>query len=121
MYVQQPPGFVDLNCSNHVYKFTKALYGLKQAPRALYGRLSSFLIDNGFNRSKNDTTLFTKKNGKYMLIVQIYVDDIIFGPTNAALAEEFSNLMYNEFEMSIMSELKFSWNYKSSNSRKRHS
>ena len=89
VYVQQPPGFVDPNYPNHVYKLTKALYGLKQAPRAWYGRLSTFLLENDFNRGKNDTTLFTKKDKEDILIVRIYVDDIIFGSTNAAPVEEF--------------------------------
>ena len=107
VYVQQPPGFVDPTFPNHVYKLTKALYGLKQAPRAWYGRLSSFLIENDFIRGTNDTTLFTKKRNDAILLVQIYVDDIIFGSTNAALAEEFSSLMRSEFEMSMMGELQF--------------
>jgi hypothetical protein len=107
VYVHQPMGFVNLNFSNHVYKLDKALYGLKQALRAWYGRLSSFLIDNGFSRGINDTTLFTKNRDNELLLVQIYVDDIIFGSTNATLAEEFSILMSSEFEMSMMGELNF--------------
>jgi Reverse transcriptase (RNA-dependent DNA polymerase) len=85
----------------------QALYGLKQAPRAWYGRLSSFLIENGFTRGINDTTLFTKKRDNDLLLVQIYVDDIIFGSTNAALAEVFLILMSSEFEMSMMGELNY--------------
>ena len=107
VYVQQPPDFIDPIYPNHVLKLTKALYGLKQAPRVWYGRLSTFLVENGFIRGKNDTTLFTKKRDNAILLVQIYVDDIIFGSTNAALAEEFSSLMSSEFEMSMMGELTF--------------
>jgi len=107
VYVNQPQGFVDPTFPNHVLRLTKALYGLKQAPRAWYGRLSSFLIDNEFIRGENDTTLFTKKRDGSLLVVQIYVDDIIFGSPNAALAEEFSSLMSSEFEMSMMGELNF--------------
>jgi Reverse transcriptase (RNA-dependent DNA polymerase) len=107
VYVHQPMDFVNSTFSNHVYKLDKALYYLKQAPRAWYGRLSSFLIENGFIRGINDTTLFTKKRDNDLLLVQIYVDDIIFGSTNAALAEEFSILMSSEFEMSMMGELNF--------------
>jgi hypothetical protein len=46
-------------------------------------------------------------DGKDMLIVQIYVDDIIFGSTNENLCKEFPKTMQNEFVMSMMGELKF--------------
>ncbi|KAJ3686570.1 hypothetical protein LUZ61_015734 [Rhynchospora tenuis] len=107
VFVQQPPGFVDHFKPDHVFKLHKALYGLKQAPRAWYGRLCTFLLDNGFSRGKMDSTLFTKKRDDHLLLVQIYVDDIIFGSTNATLVEEFSSLMSSEFEMSMMGELNF--------------
>ncbi|KAJ4792962.1 Pol [Rhynchospora pubera] len=107
VYVQQPPGFVDHFNPDHVYKLHKALYGLKQAPRAWYGRLCTFLLDNDFSRGKMDTTLFTNKRDDHLLLVQIYVYDIIFGSTNATLAQEFSSLMSSEFEMSMMGELTF--------------
>ena len=80
---------------------------MKQAPRAWYGRLSTFLASHDFERGKSDTTLFTKKKGDAILLVQIYVDDIIFGSSDSALAEEFSILMSSEFEMSMMGELNF--------------
>ena len=90
MYVEQPPGFEDHEKSNHVYKLQKALYGLKQAPRAWYERLSKFLMEKGFWRGSVDTTLFLKKNKHDLLMVQIYVDDIIFGATNQKLCECFA-------------------------------
>ena len=101
------PGFENFKFSNHVFKLSKALYGLKQAPRAWYERLSNFLLEKGFSKGKVDTTLFIKKSNHDLLIVQIYVDDIIFGATNHCLCEEFSKLMQGEFEMSMMGELKF--------------
>jgi hypothetical protein len=107
VYVEQPPGFENHEFPNHVFKLSKALYGLKQAPRAWYERLSGFLIEKGFTRGKLDTTLFLIFDGKDMLIVQIYVDDIIFGSTNENLCKEFSKTMQDEFEMSMMGELKF--------------
>ena len=79
--VEQPPGFEDDKKPNHVYKL-KALYGLKQAPRAWYERLRDFLLSKGFTMGKVDTTLFIKKIGKDLFVLQIYVDDIIFGSTN---------------------------------------
>lgn len=107
VYVSQPPGFQDHKLPNHVYKLKKALYGLKRAPRAWYDRLSTFLISNGFSMGKAHNTLFIKRKSKDIIIVQIYVDDIIFGATNDVLCEEFSECMHSEFEMSMMSELNF--------------
>ncbi|KAI4303431.1 hypothetical protein MLD38_039063 [Melastoma candidum] len=107
VYVDQPPRFEDPKKHDHVYKLDKALYGLKQAPRAWYERLSQFLIEKGYRKGKVDTTLFLKKHGTELLIVQIYVDDIIFGSTNNALCNEFAKLIKGEFEMSMMGELTF--------------
>jgi len=107
VFVKQPPSFDDLKHPDHVYKLKKSLYGLKQAPRAWYDRLSNFLIKNDFKRGQVDTTLFRRTLKKDILVLQIYIDDIIFGSTNASLCKEFSKLMQDEFEMSMMGELKF--------------
>ena len=107
VYVEQPPGFEIPDKPNHVYKLQKALYGLKQAPRAWYERLSNFLLEKEFSRGKVDTTLFIKRKHNDILLVQIYVDDIIFGSTNDSLCKEFSLDMQSEFEMSMMGELKY--------------
>ncbi|GJX44161.1 retrovirus-related pol polyprotein from transposon TNT 1-94 [Tanacetum coccineum] len=85
VYVSQPDGFVDKDKPNHVYKLKKALYGLKQAPRAWYDMLSSFLISQDFSKGSVDPTLFIRRDGNELLLVQIYVDDIIF----AASTPEF--------------------------------
>ncbi|XP_019244462.1 PREDICTED: uncharacterized protein LOC109224331, partial [Nicotiana attenuata] len=105
--VKQPPGFESKECPEHVYKLDKALYGLKQAPRAWYERLSKFLLEHGYKRGKIDSTLFLKEKGKDLLVVQIYVDDIIFGATSDRLSKDFAKLMGSEFEMSMMGELNF--------------
>jgi hypothetical protein len=107
VYVEQPPGFEDSEYPNHVYKLSKALYGLKQAPRAWYECLWDFLITNGFKVGKADPTLFIKTVAKDLFICQIYVDDIIFGSTNKSTCEEFSRIMIQKFEMSMMGELKY--------------
>src|SRR5580765_7828591 len=107
VYVHQPPGFESSNHPEKVFKLKKSLYGLKQAPRAWYERLSNFLLENKFTRGKVDTTLFCKTFKNDILIVQIYVDDIIFGSANPSLCQEFAKLMQAEFEMSLMGELKF--------------
>ena len=107
VYVKQPPGFEDLNFPNHVYKLNKALYGLKQAPRAWYEHLREFLLECGFEVGQIDSTLFTKKVKGELFICQLYVDDIIFGSSNNAFNVEFSKLMTDRFEMSMMGELSF--------------
>ncbi|KAD6118915.1 hypothetical protein E3N88_10186 [Mikania micrantha] len=106
VYVCQPPGFDDVHHPDWVYKLDKALYGLKQAPRAWYDTLSQFLLSNNFSRGTIDKTLFIKRVDKELLLVQIYVDDIIFGSTKQSMCEQFSKLMSSKFEMSALSELK---------------
>jgi hypothetical protein len=107
VYAEQPPGFEDSEYPNHVYKLSKALYGLKQAPRAWYECLRDFLIANGFKVGKVNPTLFTKTIANDLFICQIYVDDIIFGSTNKSTCEEFSRIMVQKFEMSMMGDLKY--------------
>jgi hypothetical protein len=107
VYVEQPPGFEDSEYPTHVYKLSKALYGLKQAPRAWYECLRDFLITNGFKLGKANPTLFTKTFAKGLFICQIYVDDIIFGSSNKSSCEEFTRIMIQKFEMSMMGELKY--------------
>ena len=107
VFVEQPPGFECSMKANHVYKLKKALYGLKQAPRAWYERLSIFLLNKDFTTETVDTILFIKKIESDILIVQIYVDDILFGSTNKKMCDDFSRKMSEEFEMSMMGELCF--------------
>ncbi|GJV33891.1 putative ribonuclease H-like domain-containing protein [Tanacetum coccineum] len=94
VYVCQPPGFEDPQFPDKVYKVEKALYGLHQAPRAWYETLSTYLIENGFRRGTIDKTLFIKKDKGDILLVQVYVDDIIFGSTKKSLCDEFEGLWY---------------------------
>ncbi|KAI3735591.1 hypothetical protein L6452_15098 [Arctium lappa] len=107
VYVEQPPGFYDPKHPNYVYKLDKALYGLKQAPRAWYDTLSSFLISENFERGKIDNTLFFRKIKGHIILVQIYVDDIIFGSTNPSLCTRFAERMKKEYKMSMMGELTY--------------
>jgi hypothetical protein len=90
-----------------VYKLRKMLYGLKQAPRAWYGRLRGFLFERGFEMGKVDQTLFLLRQGRDILIVYVYVDDIIFGGSSNSLVARFAEDMSWEFEMSMMGELQF--------------
>ena len=107
VFVEQPPGFIDPRFPNHVYRLDKALYGLKQAPRAWYETLAQFLLKNGFTRGTIDKTMFYINKGNDLLLVQIYVDDIIFGSTNDILCQKFSKLMQSTYQMSIMGELSY--------------
>jgi hypothetical protein len=90
-----------------VYKLRKALYGLKQAPRAWYGRVRGFLFGRGFEMGKVDQTLFLIRQGRDILIVQVYVDDIVFGGSSNSLVTRLAEDMSREFEMSMMGELQF--------------
>jgi hypothetical protein len=107
VYVTQPPGFESEKYPHGVYKLRKALYGLKQAPRAWYGRLRGFLFEREFEMGKVDQTLFLLRQGKDILIVQVHVDDIVFGGSSNSLVARFPDDMSREFEMSMMGELQF--------------
>nr|GEY18067.1 retrovirus-related Pol polyprotein from transposon TNT 1-94 [Tanacetum cinerariifolium] len=107
VYVSQLDGFVDPDNPNHVYKLKKALYWLKQAPRAWYDMLSSFLISQEFSKGSVDPTLFICRNGNDILLVQIYVDDIIFAASTPELCDLFAKIMCLKFKMSLMGKNSF--------------
>jgi hypothetical protein len=107
VYVEQPPGFEDNRYPDHVYKLSKVFYGLKEALKAWYECLRDFLIANLFKVGKVDPTLFTKTIDGDLFVLQIYVDEIIFDYTNQKSCDEFSRIMVQKFEISMMGE----WNY----------
>jgi hypothetical protein len=107
VYVEQPLDFKSEKYPNYVYKLYKTLYGLKQAPRAWYEYLTDFLIENDFKIGKGDSTLFTKRMSKDLFVCQIYIDGIIFGSTNKSFYDEFSKIMTDMPEMSMMRVLTF--------------
>nr|GEU39976.1 uncharacterized mitochondrial protein AtMg00810-like [Tanacetum cinerariifolium] len=107
VYVCHPLRFEDPEFPNRVYKVEKALYGLHQAPRAWYETLFTYLLDNGFHRGQIDKTLFIKRLKGDILLVQVYVDDIIFGSTRKEMCTKFEKMMPMEFHMSSMGELTF--------------
>ena len=100
--MSQHPGFEDHNNLDYTFKLKKALYGLKQAPRQWHERLSNFLLSQGYERRKTYKTLFIKNSCNDIILVQVYVDDIIFGSTNESLCEQFVATMQAKFEMSMM-------------------
>ncbi|GKD65137.1 retrovirus-related pol polyprotein from transposon TNT 1-94 [Tanacetum coccineum] len=107
VYVSQRDGFIVPDNPNHVYKLKKALYGLKQAPRAWYDMLSSFLLSQDFYKGSVDPTLLIRKEGKELLLVQVYVDDIIFAASTHELCDIFAKIMYSKFMMSMMGKISF--------------
>jgi hypothetical protein len=107
VYVRQPPGFESEKYPHQVDKLRKALNGLKQAPRAWYGRLRGFLFERGFEMGMVEQTLFLLRQGRDILIVRVYVNDIVFGGSSNSLVARFAEDMSKEFEMSMMGELQF--------------
>jgi hypothetical protein len=103
----QPLGFENPKYPNRMYKLSKALYGLKQASRAWHARLTTFLLAHGYVVGSVDKTPFTLNHGTDFLLVQIYVDDIIFGGSSHTLVSRFQEMMEHEFQMSMMGELTF--------------
>ncbi|GJR83068.1 retrovirus-related pol polyprotein from transposon TNT 1-94 [Tanacetum coccineum] len=107
VYVKQPLGFESSGFPDHVCKLDKAFYGLKQTPKAWYENLYNFLIQNKFARGRIYKTLFIYKSKGDVLLVQVYVDDIIFGSTSYKLCKQLEKLMTNKFKMSMMGELTY--------------
>ncbi|GJT55249.1 retrovirus-related pol polyprotein from transposon TNT 1-94 [Tanacetum coccineum] len=112
VYVKQPPDFESYEFPNHVCKLDKALYGLKQAPRAWYETLSTILTEHKFVRGKINNTLFVYKTQTDVILVQIYVDDIIFWSTSIKLCKQFAKLMTQRYEMSMMGVLTYFLRFK---------
>jgi hypothetical protein len=90
-----------------VYKLSKVLYGLKQAPQTWYAKFKMFLLEHGYVMRSVNNTLFTLNHDTDFLLVQIYVDDIIFGGSSHTLVSRFQEMMESEFQMSMTGELTF--------------
>nr|GEZ03363.1 putative ribonuclease H-like domain-containing protein [Tanacetum cinerariifolium] len=91
------------------FLYEKAMYGLHQAPRAWYGTLSKYLLTNGFQRGTIDQTMFIRRQRGDFILVQVYVDDIIFGSSNPHLCKDFEALMHEKFQMSAMDHQILPW------------
>ena len=87
-------------------RLKKALYGLKQAPRIQYARLEKYLAKIRFSKGIEDSNLYLKVIENGLLIIIVFVDDIIFGENDEA-SNKFSKEVKNEFEMSMIGEVKF--------------
>jgi hypothetical protein len=93
--------------TDFVCKLKKALYGLKQAPRECYSRLDKYLQQAGFRKGSADNNLYIKVSQGNILLIEVYVDDIIFGSDDDRLSQKCAKDMQNEFEMSLLGELSF--------------
>ncbi|GJT71931.1 putative ribonuclease H-like domain-containing protein [Tanacetum coccineum] len=104
VYVCQPPGFEDPNFPDQYYYQNRkgTLMIASRLPRAWYETLSTYLLDNGFQRGKTDKTLFIRRDKGDILLVQVYVDDIIFGSTKKSLCTEFEKIMHKKFQMELI-------------------
>ena len=107
VYIEQPKGFQLSENTDYVCKLKKALYGLKQAPRAWYSRLDKYLQQAGFRKGSAETNLYIKVSQGNILLIEVYVDDIIFGSDDDKLSQKFAKDMQSEFEMSLLGELSF--------------
>src|ERR1700735_2614422 len=107
VYIEQPDGFILGNDPNLVCRLKKALYGLKQAPRAWYYHLDKYLHQQGFSKGSADRNLYTKMDTDKLLIIVVYVDDIIFGGNEESISQNFTSVMQQEFEMSLLGELTY--------------
>nr|GFA50413.1 putative ribonuclease H-like domain-containing protein [Tanacetum cinerariifolium] len=101
-YRKRAIGFEDPDHPDKVYKVVKALYGLHQAPRAWYETLATYLLENGFQRGTIDQTLFIKKQKGDILLVQIYVDDIIFGQVKKNVRLMMDKLVEMKLELILL-------------------
>jgi len=107
VYIEQPEGFLLSQKEDYVCRLKKALYGLKQAPRAWYARLDGYLCQQGFKKGTVDSNLYVQTDKDNLTIVEVYVDDIIFGSNDDRLSKNFSTNMQSEFEMSLLGELTY--------------
>jgi hypothetical protein len=93
--------------ADYVCKLKKVLYGLKQHLRAWYSRLDKYLQQSGFRKESADINLYIKVSQGNILLIEVYVDDIIFGGDDDGFSQKFAKYMHNEFEMSLLGGLPF--------------
>jgi hypothetical protein len=107
VYIEQPEGFQLSENTDYVCKLKKALYGLKHASRAWYSKMDKYLQHEGFRKGSAENNLYIKVSQGNILLIEFYVDDIIFGIDDDRLSQKFAKDMQNEFEMSLLQELSF--------------
>eukprot|EP00253_Pinus_taeda_P015756 PITA_15756 len=106
IYMEKPPGFIQID-SNLVHQLKKSLYGIEQAPQAWYAEMDSFLLDTGFSRCPSDNIVYTKKVGKYLIILVLYVDDLILTGNDPNLINHVNSSLKKQFEMTKLGHLHY--------------
>eukprot|EP00253_Pinus_taeda_P016471 PITA_16471 len=106
IYMEQPIGFIQTD-SNLVCRLKKSLYGLKQAPQAWYAKMDSFLLESGFSRYHSDNIVYTKKVGKSLIILVLYVDDLILTGSDPNLINHVKSNFKKKFEMTDLGHLHY--------------
>eukprot|EP00253_Pinus_taeda_P035994 PITA_35994 len=106
IYMEQPIGFIQTD-SSLVCRLKKSLYGLKQAHRAWYAKMDSFLLESGFSRCHSDNTVYTKKEGKSLIILVLYVDDLILTGIDPNLINHVKSSLKKKFEMTDLGHLHY--------------
>eukprot|EP00253_Pinus_taeda_P003439 PITA_03439 len=106
IYMEQPVGFIQTD-SSLVFRLKKSLYGLKQAPRAWYAKMDSFLLESGFSRCHSDNIVYTKKEGKSLIILVLYVDNLILTGSDPNLINHVKSSLKKKFEMTDLGHLHY--------------
>eukprot|EP00253_Pinus_taeda_P010425 PITA_10425 len=106
IYMEQPIGFIQTD-SSLVCRLKKSLYGLKQAPQAWYAKMDSFLLESGFSRCHSHNTVYTKKVGKSVIILVLYVDDLILTSSDLNLINHVKSSLKKKFEMTDLGHLHY--------------
>jgi len=104
--MEQPPGFIQTD-SSLVGRLKKSLYGLKQSAWVWYARMDSFLLDNGFSRCHSDNTVYTRKVGKYLIILVVYVNNLILTGSDPNLINHVKSSLKTVFEMTNLEHLHY--------------
>ncbi|KAM0002129.1 putative RNA-directed DNA polymerase [Helianthus debilis subsp. tardiflorus] len=107
VFMEQPPGFVNLSHPDYVCKLSKALYGLKQAPRAWFQRLSTFLLSYGFICSRADSSLFILRKDTHIMYLLVYVDDLILTGNDDTILRSFISRLHREFAIKDLGSLNY--------------
>eukprot|EP00253_Pinus_taeda_P005386 PITA_05386 len=104
--MEQPIGFIQTD-SSLVCRLKKSLYGLKQAPRAWYAKMDTFLLESSFSRRHSNNTVYTKKVGKSLIILVLYVDDLILTGSDPNLINHVKSSLKKKFEMTDLGHLHY--------------
>eukprot|EP00253_Pinus_taeda_P025220 PITA_25220 len=104
--MEQPIGFVQTN-SSLVCQLKKSLYGLKEAPQAWYAKMNSFFLETGFSRCLSNNTVYTKKMGKSLIILVLYVDDLILTGSDPNLIKHVNSSLKKKLEMTDLGHLHY--------------